>query len=141
MTPSHTIVGITGTNKKEKQMKLTLKEVKEIEKALAMLSNIDITNDKLRYRVSRNMRKLKNDLEIIEEKRVELAKKNGATKEHGVPEENMDSFNEEINEFLKVETEIDIQPIMGDTLKGLSIKPLIITLLGDAYTPSEDEKN
>ncbi len=103
-------------------MKLTLKEIRDAQQGLTQLSQINMPS-KSAYRVARVIRKIKPEVEDIENKRIELAKKHGATSKASVPEENVEAFGKEFDEFLTSEVEVDVQPITEELLDGLNLQP------------------
>lgn len=112
-------------------MKVTLETLKKYERGFTMLASTDMANHKTAYRIGRNLRKMEPDLKALEQKRIELAKKHGATVTEGVPPANQEDFQKEYEELTTLEVDVDLQPLDPKMLDGVSVKPLIYALLGD----------
>lgn len=103
-------------------MKVTLQKiVNSIEQLNALQSHP--LPAKTSYRIMRLVNKLDSIIKTFTAKRNELIKELGAenveTKQIAVKPENLEKFNEKINEILSIEEEVDFEPInpedLGDT--------------------------
>lgn len=117
-------------------MKLTLKQIKEIEIGLAVLSKTKM-NDKAAYRVARCIRKLTPELEDIEKKRMELIKKHNITVETKNTDPVIELFTKDFNDLLTIEIDVDVHKITFEDIAGLSIEPYVLVSL-DAILELKD---
>jgi len=95
-------------------MKVTLAEVKSLEASLGKLFDKDV-NIKIAYRLSSLIKKLSEELSILEENRIKLVKQYGVedekTKAVSVPPDKSQDFYNAFNELMQIEIEIDFEPI------------------------------
>lgn len=100
--------------KKERIMKITLAEIKSLEKSLSKIFDKDL-NIKIAYRLGKLLKKMSDEMNLLEENRIKLVKKYGKqTEDNGQfavdPDKTQDFYNE-INELMQVEIDIDFEPI------------------------------
>ena len=95
-------------------MKITLAEVKSLESILSKIFNKEV-NIKIAYRLGSLLKKLNEEMLLLEENRVKLIKKYGIedekTKQIQVAPGKTDDFYKEFNELLSLQIEIDFEPI------------------------------
>jgi hypothetical protein len=95
-------------------MKITLAEVKSLETSLAKVFDKEV-NIKVAYRLGSLLKKLSEEMAILEENRIKLVKKYGdedkETKQLSVPQDKAQEFYAEFNELLQLEIDIDFEPI------------------------------
>jgi len=95
-------------------LKITLAEVKSLESILSKIFNKEV-NIKIAYRLGSLLKKLNEEMLLLEENRVKLIKKYGIedekTKQIQVAPGKTDDFYKEFNELLSLQIEIDFEPI------------------------------
>lgn len=122
-------------------MKLKLSDIHNAKETLKYLTNLNMIwkDDKkvpipfqTSYRIKKLRKKIKDEVEFIEEKHNELVTKYGKKTENGVPHiapedtKELESYFNDFNEMLKTEVDVDIQKLDFTMLEslGLSAKQL-----------------
>lgn len=123
-------------------MKVTMKDIKDAERALGSVLSHEI-DFKLAYRMRKISNQLLSAIRGIEEYRQGLMRKYGKENEQKhltVPPDQIDNFVKEFNAFLDTETDIDIQQIPLTCLEGLKISPIDVAVLEKFIEPSKTDK-
>ena len=116
-------------------MNVKLGELKLAEKSLQEIGELKLP-PKSSIHIARMARKVKNELNTLEEQRQKLVKDIGVTDESGnvkVPDEKMGEFIERMNEMMSVEVEVDVTPITEDMLGTVEVKPNDLMKLGPLF--------
>jgi len=105
-------------------MKITLAEIKSLEASLAKIFDKEV-NIKVAYRLGSLLKKISEEMVLLEENRVKLVKKYGEadaeTQQLSVPQEKAQDFYTEFNELLQVEVDIDFEPIPLQAFGDISL--------------------
>ena len=117
-------------------MKITLAEVKSLESSLSKIFNKDV-NIKLAYRLGKLLKRLSEEMKMLEENRIKLVKKYGEedeeTKQLSVPPEKTQEFYNEFNELMQIEIETlqlfdkgQRLPVRDQPVRYLALKTLTL---------------
>ncbi len=105
-------------------MKINLAGIKSLESSLSKIFDKDV-NIKIAYRLSKLLKRLSEEMSMMEESRIKLVtkygKEDGETKQVTVPQENTADFYKEFNELMMVEIEIDFEPITLASLGNIEL--------------------
>lgn len=106
-------------------MKLTLKEIYDSQPSMRKLLMIDFPI-KTAFKLSRMSRKIGEIFQDLEAQRVKLVEKYGEESENGstVKAENIEKFQEELNELLQEEEDLGIEPIPLEELADAKLSAL-----------------
>lgn len=120
-------------------MKIKLAEIKNRHQTLCMLGNKKLPI-KLSYAVGKNILKLQEEVNSIEEARIKLVQQYAEKDENGSFKmkdghydvgENEQKLNKEFIEFLNTETDIDIKTVLAEIVENMEDARF------DALTPAE----
>ncbi len=128
-------------------MKITLAEVKSLESSLSKIFNKDV-NIKLAYRLGKLLKRLSEEMKMLEENRIKLVKKYGEedeeTKQLSVPPEKTQEFYNEFNELMQIEIDVDFEPVPLEQFGDIEMSASdVINLDGKIIadeSPAEKEK-
>lgn len=119
-------------------MRLTLKEISDKYQAFNKIIAKKLPI-KLSYAISKNMTTLEDEAKVIDDNRIKLAQTYAEKNEDGTPKiidhsyviSDLESFNKELNEYYKSETDIEVCKIDSNELDKLDDPKY------DALSPSE----
>ena len=119
-------------------MRLTLKEISDKYQAFNKIIAKKLPI-KLSYAISKNMTTLEDEAKVIDDNRIKLAQTYAQNNEYGTPKiidhsyviSDLESFNKELNEYYKSETDIEVCKIDSNELDKLDDPRY------DALSPSE----
>lgn len=105
-------------------MQFTLGELKNMETALKELSKKEVPI-RASFLISRFLKKVNEELVIIEEERVKLVKKYGEEKDGitTVSPNKINDFKKDIEEFLLTKIEIEVSPISLQDIGDIYLSP------------------
>lgn len=120
-------------------MKLKLIEIINCNTVLNELSTNKSTNVRAVYKIAKINRELKRELELVEEQRLEIIRQYCANDDKGrpiiedkqyvIPAENSKKLQKELNEFLSIEIQVNIDPLTLEDLEGFDISSRQLTEL------------
>ena len=120
-------------------MKLKLIEIINCNAVLNELSTNKSTNVRAVYKIAKINRELKRELELVEEQRLEIIRKYCTNDDKGrpiiedkqyvIPAENSKKLQKELNEFLSIEVQVNIDPLTLEDLEGFDISSRQLTEL------------
>ena len=120
-------------------MRLKLIEIINCNTVLNELSSNKSTNIKSVYKIAKISKTLKNEIELIDEQRLAIIKKYCAMDDNGlpkiedgqyiIPSENNQILQQELNEFLSIENQINIEPLTLEDFEGYDISSRQLTEL------------
>lgn len=120
-------------------MKLKLIEIINCNTVLNELSTNKSTNVRAVYKIAKINRELKKELELVEEQRIEIIKQYCTNDDKGrpiienkqyvIPAENSKKLQNELNEFLSIEVQVNIDPLTLEDLEGFDISSRQLTEL------------
>lgn len=120
-------------------MKLKLIEIINCNTVLNELSTNKSTNVRAVYKIAKINRELKRELELVEEQRLEIIRKYCTNDDKGrpiiedkqyvIPAENSKKLQKELNEFLSIEVQVNIDPLTLEDLEGFDISSRQLTEL------------
>lgn len=120
-------------------MKLKLIEIINCNTVLNELSTNKSTNVRAVYKIAKINRELKRELELVEEQRLEIIRKYCTNDDKGrpiiedkqyvIPAENSKKLQKELNEFLSIEIQVNIDPLTLEDLEGFDISSRQLTEL------------
>lgn len=129
-------------------MKISLLEIKSLESSLSKIFDKDI-NVKTAYRLGKLLKRLSEEMSVMEAGRIKLVNKYGAeneeTKQVTVPQEKTADFYKEFNELMRMEVEIDFEPISLDALGDIQLSAADIMrldgkiIIGEEIEPEVEE--
>lgn len=96
-------------------MKLTLGQMFAAQEELNQLINLPVKASTA-FKISKNVNLIKEELAIIDEKRVELIQHYNVAEPENRSEETIQQFNEAFNDLLSTEVDVNINPISTDGL-------------------------
>lgn len=119
-------------------MRLTLKEILDKYQVISSITSKKLPI-KLSYAISKNMVVLESEAKVIDDNRIKLAQTYAEKNEDGTPKiidhsyviSDLESFNKELNEYYKSETDIEVCKIDSNELDKLDDPRY------DTLTPSE----
>jgi hypothetical protein len=124
-------------------MKISLAEVKGIEGSLSKIFEKDV-NIKIAYRLSVLLKRLSEEMGMLEEGRVKLVKQYGTedekTKSMSVKPENSQAFFDAFNELMQVEIEIPFEPIDLKDLGDIELSAADMAKLSGLIIKCEEDK-
>ena len=124
-------------------MKISLAEVKGLEGSLSKIFEKDV-NIKIAYRLSVLLKKLSEEMALLEENRVKLVKQYGTedeqTKSMSVLPENSQAFFDAFNELMQVEVKIDFEPIALKDLGDIELSASDMAKLAGLIIKCEEDK-
>lgn len=100
-------------------MKVTNRQLWDSQTGLKVLIDKELPA-KTSYSISRNLKTIGKELELIEEKRKELVKKFAEESGKTVAQEKMDDFQKEFNEIMNLEVDLDLWKVKIDTLGNVA---------------------
>lgn len=105
-------------------MKFTLSELRVISPSIARLTSKELPL-KLSYRLSRFLRKVTDELSIVEQERIRLVEKMGVESEGKIiiPAEKSEEFKKVFGTLLAEEIDIDIAPVSLGELGDIQLSP------------------
>ncbi len=107
-------------------MKFALYEIRNIENSLVKISKLELPI-RTSYRLAKILNSFQKEIEAIELSRMKLIQKYSEEPDSKgnttVKEEYADQFRKEFSDFLRSETEIDVEIISLDDLSDISIAP------------------
>lgn len=120
-------------------MKLKLIEIINCNTVLNELSTNKSNNVRAVYKIAKISKALKNEMELVEEQRLNIIKKycemddNGLPKiddgQYIIPAENTKLLQQELENFLSIEVDIDIDPLTLSDLEGFDLSSRQLTEL------------
>jgi hypothetical protein len=99
-------------------MEITLGELLNGKEPLEKLVNLEI-NIRTAFRLSKVITKVNTELQLFEEKRMELVNKYGTADDDGnvtVSQENIAAFQNELGELISLEVALDFEPVDIDEI-------------------------
>ena len=121
-------------------MKITLEKLFNIQQSLGKLLTQDLPVS-VSFKLSRLAKKVKTEMDLLEENRVKLVKKYGGKEknENGeevvrVSKKNMTKFSEELKTLLDVQVEIEVETVSISELGDLKLSALDLANLDDFIT-------
>lgn len=124
-------------------MKIRLAEVKALEGSLSKIFDKDV-NIKIAYRLSVLLKRLSEEMSLLEENRVKLVKKYGKedekTKSMTVPPENSQAFFNSFNELMQLEVDINFEPVALKDLGDIELSAADMVKLSGTIIKCEDDK-
>ena len=107
-------------------MRLTLKEISDKYQTISSITSKKLPI-KLSYAISKNMVVLESEAKVIDDNRIKLAQTYAEKNEDGTPKiidhsyviSDLESFNKELNEYYKSETDIEVCKIYSNELDKL----------------------
>ena len=120
-------------------MKLKLIEIINCNTVLNELSTNKSTNVRAVYKIAKINRELKRELELVEEQRLEIIRQYCENDDKGrpiikdkqyvIPAENSKKLQKELNDFLSIEIQVNIDPLTLEDLEGFDISSRQLTEL------------